>query len=173
MKLKLDLHTHCHEATYLCCSTDEAARRIGAKLRARGIDGLAITDHLEVRWAYSLRDTVKRLFGEEFVIIPGQEVARGNQHIVELYLDGDTTFRFIAHPTNPGWEELLTEAIHGLEVENPHWAIDKEKVKDVAAERGLLLLSNSDAHSLEAVGLYYNTIDLDHLVSLAKGEQLG
>lgn len=167
-KLRLDLHSHCHEATYTTHSTVEAARAIVAAARDRGLDGLAITDHIERKWSFEVRRIVAEEYGDTFLIIPGQEAMRGYHHIVELYLAPDCVFRFMAHPTpGSGWDQQLA-GLHGLEVANPHWLLDVARIKAVAQERGLLLLTNSDAHSLEAIGQYSNVLDPQELLVRAR-----
>ena len=166
--LRLDLHTHCHEATYTTHSTVEAVRAIVATARRRGLDGLAITDHIERKWSFEVRRIVAEEYGDTFLIIPGQEAMRGYHHIVDLYLAPDCVFRFMAHPTpGSGWEHQLA-GLHGLEVANPHWQLDTAKIEAVAQEHGLLLLTNSDAHSLEAIGQYSNELDPQELLVRAR-----
>lgn len=168
-KLRLDLHSHCHEATYQTHTAIEAAHAIVAAGRARELDGLAITDHIERKWAFEVQRIVANEYGESFYIVAGQEAVRRLHHIVELYLAPGCTFRFMAHPV-PGtdWETHL-DGLHGLEVANPHWRLDAERIKEVARERDLLLLSDSDAHSLRAIGQYYNEIDPGELFAKARG----
>lgn len=169
MKLRLDLHTHLHEATFRHFSPEEAAQEIVASLQGKGLDGIAITDHLERRWAFQIKEIVERRYNGRFLIIPGEEVTRRNLHIVELYLEDGSTFRFLAHPpANADLDDPSLGVIHGLEVENGHWTIDGERAREMARRRGLLLLSNSDAHSLGEIGRYFNLIDPRELSARAK-----
>ena len=46
MKLKLDLHTHCWEATGLVAPTIEIVGQIVAAIKAKGLDGIGITGEL-------------------------------------------------------------------------------------------------------------------------------
>jgi len=180
LKLKLDLHTHCHEATKLVTPDAHVVEEIINQVKSRGLDGIAITDHEEMggkRFAFKVVEIFERFFDKEIVIIPGQEIDRLYRgrfitsilHVVELYLPNGSTFRFIAHPGYPAgrWTDYLDD-IHGLELENWSCRIDKEKVKEIARNDGLLLLSNSDAHCLENIGRYYNEIDLQELYSRAR-----
>ncbi len=171
--MKLDLHTHCLEALGLYGSTlptTEMVQRIVSKVKEQGLDGIAITEHSDRHRAFLVRDLVERSFNSEVLIIPGQEVIRFGRHIVELYLPNNSIFRFVPHPGYPykqGWDEYLND-IHGIEIENGNYNIDQDKVWPVAQEYGLLSLSNSDAHSLDKIGLYYNVIEIEELC--ARGE---
>ncbi len=166
--MKLDLHTHCFEATNCSRPDVKVVGKIVARVKERGLDGIAITDHLNKEYAYQVMEIVERSFNNEVIIIPGQEVRRGYYHIVELYLPGNCTFRFIAHPGDFSSPVDDIEEIHGVEIENGISVINTEKVREVAQRHGLLLLSNSDAHSLSDIGKHYNDIDLEKLQSRAR-----
>ena len=169
MKLKLDLHTHCQEATQFAPVDEKTVRKIVEKALERGLDGLAITDHDALKYARRVRQVVEESFDNSIIIIPGQEKRAGDDHVVELYLESDTVFRFIAHPGylfHTNHHQL--DGIHGLEMHNSYWYIDEEKIRAVAADNDLMLLSNSDAHSLADIGRYYNVVDLDELYGRAE-----
>jgi hypothetical protein len=169
--LKLDLHTHIHEATNVAHPDVELVRRIITRINERGLDGIAITEHRDKNYAYQVIEIINRFFANQVIIIPGQEVGEALHHVVELYLPDGSTFRFVAHPENG---ELLERCfkyfnnIHGMEIENGGYHIDKEKVMEIAQRYDLLLLSNSDAHALSDIGRYYNEIDLEELSARAK-----
>ncbi len=173
--MKLDLHTHCLEALGLygrALPSAQMVQRIVNKVKERGLDGIAITEHSDRHRAFLVRDLVERQFNNEVLIIPGQEGVRFGQHLVELYLPDNYVFRFLPHPGYPAgrwWDELL-DGIHGIEIKNGQYAIDQSKALAAAQEYGLLLLSNSDAHNLEEIGLYYNVIEIEELCS--RGELL-
>ena len=158
--MKLDLHTHCHEAVSFADPDIELVRKIVLAVKGRGLDGIAITEHDTSDFAYEVKELVECFFGGEILIIPGQEVREDHHQIVELYLSNNLTFRFVAHPGYISDTYYLLDDIHGLEIENAHYHIDKQKVKKVARRHRLLLLSNSDAHSLSEIGKYYNEIDV-------------
>ena len=170
MKLKLDLHTHCIEATGFAKPDIPLARKIIAIVKARGLDGIAITDHAELgqEFAHQLKEIIDHSFPGEIIIIPGQELRRGLDHMVELFLPGNSTFRFLAHPgssLNP-WADQ-PDGLHGLEIDNGSYFVDKDKVRQLAQRYDLLLLSNSDAHSLSDIGQYYTEISLEELKARA------
>ncbi len=172
--MKLDLHTHCGEATSLYTPTLEIVKKIVEAAKARGLDGIAITEHYNRAYGYKVRDIVEQQLHDEVLIIPGQEIDKGPLHIVVLYLPNDTTFRFVGHPGYPPVKDLASEIddnIHGLEIRNPTHddEIDAALVTRIARERGLLLLSNSDAHFLSDIGKYYTEIELEELCARARG----
>lgn len=165
------------EASNFAHPDARVAERILIKIKEKGLDGIAITDHAELgtKFAYQVKDIVARLFHNETVILIGSEVSRGPYHIVELYLDKNCTFRFIAHPglhslrlLEQEYADYLND-IHGIEIENGNYWIDAEEAKEFACRHALLLLSNSDAHSLVDIGQHYNEIDLEELRFRAKG----
>ena len=160
------------EATRFAHPTVAVVEEIVAAIKAKGLDGVAITDHDSklVHYPYRVKEIVEQHFQNEVLIIPGREINRQVMHVVELFLPGKLTFRFIAHPGYPiskYWDEHL-DGIHGLEINNGMNPINKEKVRELAKKHDLLLLSNSDAHRLEDIGKYYNEIDLEELLDRAR-----
>lgn len=172
MKLKLDLHTHCYEASGFCDPTLDSVEEIVANITAHGLDGIAITDHYNKSFGYKVKDIVERFFNSTVLIIPGQEVEEWPVEIVELYLPCNATFRFVAHPGYPGDFVKNAHGVHGIEIENGghNWHMDKRAIKKVATSCGLLLLSNSDAHYLEDIGRFYNEITLKELYKRANAK---
>ncbi|OIP93037.1 MAG: hypothetical protein AUK24_00720 [Syntrophaceae bacterium CG2_30_49_12] len=92
--------------------------------------------------------------------------------VVELYLPDNATFRFVAHPYHltdfSRYVAAYADELHGVEIENfqHQWEmkqIDKERIEAIAEEYGLMLLTNSDAHSLDNIGRYYNEVALGEL----------
>lgn len=167
--LKLDLHTHCLEAVGFAGADEEVVCRIASAIKSRGLDGIAITDHHKVAFSYKVRDICQRLYGDEIIIIPGQEVDEYPAEVVELHLRPGLVFRFLAHPGYPGSWSGIIDTVSGIEVANAahDWHIDKGVVRSVAKHRRLLRLANSDAHYLEDIGKHYNVISLEELEFLA------
>ncbi len=177
--MKLDLHTHCREATACPNPTPEIVERIITAVKAKGLDGIAVTEHYTHVYACQVREIVHQYFNDEILIIPGKEmdqvflgIEKGLFHLVELYLPDNATFRFIAHPGHPYIRDLgshIDGTIHGLELKNPSHDddMDSEMIKGLAKKHDLLLLTNSDAHSLNDIGHYYNDIDIEELCSRA------
>ena len=171
--MKLDLHTHCHEAMRFTRPTIRVVEQIITVVKEKGLDGIAITDHVNKDYAYQVREIVEQSFGNEIIIIPGQELDRVYQHVIELYLPDNSVFRFIAHPGYPTtyWTNNIAD-IHGVEINNGNYLINQEAVRDLADKHGFILLSNSDAHNLSNIGLYFNEIKLEELCAKANGQDL-
>jgi PHP family Zn ribbon phosphoesterase len=162
--MKLDLHTHCFEMSRFSSPDVKTVGSVVNKVKQQGLDGIAVTEHDDKGIAYEVAKIVEQVFAKEILIIPGREVRRGSRHVVELYLQGGPVFRFLAHPAQLSSlraEDL--DGIHGVEIENGLWHIDREMVDAVAREYRLLKLSNSDAHTLVDIGKHYNDINLDEL----------
>ena len=173
--MKLDLHTHCREATACPDPTPAIVERIVSAVKARGLDGIAVTEHYTESYGYAVREIVHRHFNDEIIIVPGKEIDRvflgidkGLFHLVELYLPGDVTFRFIAHPGHPcisNLESYIDGDIHGIELRNPghDHEMDRAMISDLARRHDLVLLTNSDAHVLDDIGIYHNEIEIEQL----------
>jgi PHP family Zn ribbon phosphoesterase len=171
--MKLDLHTHCGEATCRSAPNRDAVKKIIAAARARGLDGIGITDHYRKAFGFKVKEIVDRCFDGQLLIIPGEEINKGSLHVVLLYLPGGVTFRFVVHPGYPKADDFSTEiddSIHGIEVRNPmhDHEMDKAAIRKVARKHNLLLLRNSDAHSLRDIGKYYNEITIEELCARAR-----
>lgn len=182
--LKLDLHTHCKEATACVNLTQGIAKKIVAAVKKRKLDGIAITDHYGKAFGYEVKDMVDHYLNGKITVIPGQEIDkilpaidRGflHAHIVELYLPGDVTFKFLAHPDR--WDiykldPVTYDSVHGIELKNPNYRyeMDEAKIREVAEKHDLLLLTNSDAHFLSDIGTYYNEIEIEELCARARSK---
>lgn len=149
----------------------EIVGKIIDKIKARGLDGIAVTEHYDKTYGFQVKEIAERHFPGQAIIIPGQEVNVWPVQVVELYLSDKVTFRFLAHPGYPG--ELTASVInglHGIEVENPlhNWHINKQKVREIAEKYNLMLLYDSDAHSLDDIGAVYNEVTLEELFQRAQ-----
>jgi len=143
--------------------------KIVAQIKAKGLDGIAITDHWDKDYGFRVKQIVEESFNNEVLIIPGWEIDVGARQEVELFLPNGATFRFLAHPGYP-MNSYTIENVQGIEIENAlhNWHIDKDRVRALAEEHDLLLLKNSDAHSIEWIGRCYNEIDLEELIARAR-----
>ena len=168
--MKLDLHTHSLEALRTKPTVD-AVQQIIEAVKAKGLDGLGITEHWNKDYGFRAKNILEEHFPGEIVLIPGQEiVTRDHGSVVELYLEGGETFRFIAHPYLK-FSIKNYEGIHGIEIDNEmhNYHIDKELVEEVAVRENLLLMRNSDAHYLDDLGLFCNEESLNELAARAVG----
>lgn len=173
-RLKLDLHVHCFEAIGYCKANLEVVKKIITQMRDRGLDGIAITDHFNQKFAYEVKDIVDDFIGDDVLIIPGREIEEHDVEIIELCLPDKTIFKFIAHPGYPGdCTAVMNKApdVHGIEIKNGghSWHMNEKKIREIAEKFQLLLLSNSDAHYLEDIGRLYNEISLVDLSSRVNG----
>lgn len=174
MKLKLDLHTHPFELPYVPLSkvtSDGILKDVVATVKAKGLDGIAITEHHIKEYGTKAKEIISEYFNNDIIIIPGCEIETSGLQLVELYLPGNVCFRFIPHPIYPSYFSAYNfSQIHGIEIENYQYDqfIDRQKVKALAEEHGLLLLSNSDAHNLADIGRHYNIVEIDDLYLRAK-----
>ncbi|MBI1986960.1 MAG: hypothetical protein HYS70_01255 [Nitrospinae bacterium] len=165
MELKLDLHTHPFEAMGFPPPDEKSVGAIIRAAKAKGLDGIAITEHYSPRYGFRAREIVQRYFPGALLIIPGQETRVGQHEVVELYLDDALTFKFLAHPQSTYGFQRNRYEIQGIEIENflHNDYIDREGALRIAQENGLLLLKNSDAHLLEEIGNLYNCLELEEL----------
>ncbi len=173
--MKLDLHTHCREATASPKPDLDIARRIVTAVKERGLDGIALTDHYSSHFGEEVKRLIDKELNHEITVIPGREVdrmftgkQRGIFHMVELFLPEELIFRFIAHPGHPYVQDLdmiINGDIHGIELKNPSHDrdMDEDTIKRIAEKHNLILLTNSDAHRLRDIGIYHNEIEIEQL----------
>lgn len=171
--MKLDLHTHCGEATCRSVPNRDVVRKIIAAARARRLDGIAVTDHCRKAFGFKVKEIVDQHFNGQLLIIPGEEINKGSAHVVHLYLPGGVTFRLVVHPGYPKGSDFSAEidgSIHGIELRNPlhDHEMDQAAIRKAAGEHNLLLLQNSDAHSLRDIGKYHNEITIEELCARAR-----
>lgn len=170
MKLKLDLHTHCQEATSYRPPTVELVREIVARIKAQGLDGIAITEHNNKDYGFKVKEIVEQYFDSQVLIIPGREVVVSfREEVVELYLPNNSVFRFWAHPGRLGRTLMEIDMIQGIEIDNAfhNWEINKARAQELAEKYDLMMLTNSDAHYLSDIGALYNEISLEELYARA------
>ena len=179
--MKIDLHTHCREATATPHPNLDTVKRIVDAVKKKGLDGIALTDHYTSGFGRAVKRMVDEELKGEITVIPGQEIdfmfsagrERGVIHMVELFLPDELVFRFIAHPGHPYVRDLgarINGDIHGIELKNPSHErdMDEKNIRQVAHDHGLILLTNSDAHRLRDIGTYHNEIELSDLMECVK-----
>lgn len=177
MKIKIDLHTHCLESTGDSIPKIETVKKIVERIKERGLDGIAVTDHDKKDYGFRVKEIVDLHFPGEAIIIPGQEISLHRQHVVELFLDQNAVFRFLAHPFfGSNFDTFLKEEgdkIHGVEIKNGAWQLQEARIEALAEEYNLIIFENSDAHSIREIGYHYNEIDLEELYERCKGTRGG
>jgi hypothetical protein len=182
MKVKLDLHTHVWEASGFAMPTVQHVEHVLSIIRARGLDGIAITDHHHREFADEFKAIVDRHFPGQAIILPGREIEIRPEHdyfneiqVCEIFLDDGSVFTSYCHPGHPGPRVVVLDGMGGIEVENAihRWHIRKDDVKRAAREHDLLELAVSDAHRLEDIGRHFVEIDLEELYRRARRPDAG
>ncbi|MFH2012399.1 MAG: PHP domain-containing protein [Pseudomonadota bacterium] len=176
--MKLDLHTHCMEALDMISHPSiDLVGEIVERIVERGLDGIAITEHYDGDFGFRVKKIVDEYFGSKILIIPGREIAVKEMkwaEMVELFLPDGSTFRFLPHPSSPypGEEgfDYDINLLHGIEIANAlhDRQINKKKVEEISQKYNLIMLKNSDAHTLEDIGSFHTEISLKKLCSLTK-----
>ena len=172
MRVKLDLHTHVWEAFNFQSPTAAMAERVVDKIKDRGIDGIAITDHHNKEFAFQFRELVERHYPGEVIIIPGWEIEvrpaqtpSPNTRLPSFSCQNGGVFRSYCHPGYYSPDIIIEDNIHAIEIDNyiHNWHIRKKQVTEVARTHDLLLLEVSDAHNIENIGLRYTELELEEL----------
>ena len=175
MKIKIDLHTHCLASTGDSIPKPGTVRQIITQIKKQGLDGIAITDHDKKDYGFKVKEVADLHFPGEVIIIPGQEICLHKQHVVELYITDNSVFRFCAHPFfGDNFNEFINreaDNIHGIELKSAAWQLQEDKVREVAKKYDLIMLENSDAHSISEIGLHYNEVDLEDLYRRCNGDR--
>ncbi len=178
--LRLDLHVHTSHSPDAFCPVEEAV----AAAKAKGLDGIAITDHNTIAGLLE----AKKFSKDGFLIIPGIEVSSADCHIVGLGvsrpipkgMSAKETVKSIrrqggiaiaAHPfafgRRPG---LVYKAkFDAIEVLNSRALFFSNPLARRFAERNKIpMIAGSDAHRRDEIGLAYTNIDcaprVDHVL---------
>ncbi len=176
MTVRLDIHTHVGEMFGFQPPTPEIAETVIDRIRAAGLDGIAVTDHWRRDWGLQLHRVVEQHFPNEVIIIPGHEIdvrpassPFDEYHCTELYLPEGRLFRTYCHPGYYTSNIVIEANIHGIEVANSHhdWHIRRAQVERVAETHGLLTFSVSDANVLTEIGAGSTEVDLDEMMRRA------
>ncbi len=169
--LRIDLHVHTTHSTDGHCTL---ARAVEAA-RAKGLNGMAITDHNTIAG----HAEAKKLSSDKFLIIPGVEIASADGHIIGLGikdlipkgLPAGETVRLIkeqggvaiaAHPFELGCKPSLVykakfDAIEGLNARAV--LLGNPLAQRFAAKNKLTMVAGSDAHRCDEIGLAYTLVD--------------
>lgn len=169
--LRLDLHVHTIHSPDGFCSVRAAVEAA----RAKGLNGIAITDHNTVGGHPEAKKFSKR----GFLVIPGVEVSSADCHIVALGvtkliprdLPAKETVKRIreqggvaiaAHPFTLGRKPGLVHKakFDAIEVLNSRALLLSNPLARRFAERHKIpMVAGSDAHFPEEVGLAYTSVD--------------
>lgn len=183
---RYDLHVHTEHSRDGFGSIAEAVRAA----RARGLNGIAITDH----------DTVDgnleaaKIGPDDFVVIPGIEVSSKDGHILGLgvsepiprglsatetvaSIKGQGGLAIAAHPFGLGRRVGIASKakFDAIEVFNSRTYLGNRLAYRFAERNGLPMVAGSDAHHPDEIGLAGVTINCEPkidviLESIAEGE---
>jgi len=174
----LDLHVHTSHSIDGLCSVDDVV----AAAKAKGLDGIAITDHNSIAG----HPEAKKLSKGGFLVIPGVEVASADGHIVGLgireliprdlpaketveRIRGQGGIAIAAHPfalgRRPG---LLYKAkFDAIEVLNSRaFFISNPLARRFAERNKIPMIAGSDAHHRDEIGLAYTNVDCEPKIEL-------
>jgi predicted metal-dependent phosphoesterase TrpH len=171
---KIDLHVHTKERSE--CAHASEDEQVQAAIAA-GLDAIAITDHhkfvplarlVELNHQYApfrifsgIEVTVE---GEDFLVLGIRDPMLERQDWLyrdfHPWVQSRGGYLAWAHPYRyksnlyTALEQLIP---HAIEVHSPNTAPDDEdRIRELAARLRVPLLSNSDAHTPERLGRYYN-----------------
>jgi len=177
--MKIDLHVHSKGLS--ACATIDEETQIEAAIKA-GLDGLAFTNHerllppaqlkaLNQRYApFKIFTGIEIQADDEDWLVIGvhdRRLEKQNWRYPNLWklvreLGG---FLILAHPyrystrIHADFGTLPPDAIEAASINTP--GQQETKIRTLAAEFGLLPMTNSDAHHLGQIGSYYNQIQAE------------
>lgn len=185
MRHRFDLHLHSFYSSDAAASPEELI----ASARARGLSGIAITDHDTCEAHAYLREAgLERKDGlpvEDFLVVPGVEVSTADGHLLCIGtllppLHGQPAAAVVraihdmggvavpAHPYDRWRSGIRPEVLDSLEIgaiEVFNAAVSSrsynEQALRYAQRRGLSMTASSDAHHASAVGVSCTSFDLE------------
>lgn len=175
--MKLDLHVHSSERSKCARSTDEEQVRAAI---AAGLEGFFFTDHnrfippdklASLNQQFSpfqiFRGIEITCTGEDFLVlgVPDADLERDDWQYTDLhrFVRERNGFIALAHPFRyrdfiaVDCEDYRPDAIEICSVNTPVTA--RTRISDLAKAWNIPTLSNSDAHSTERLGTYFNILD--------------
>jgi len=166
------LDLHCHTSWSFDCSMDPA--KVARLARARGLDGIAITDHNEIGGALEVR----RAAAGDLLVIVGEEIDTAAGDVIGLFLQekidafdpleairaihGQGGVAVLPHPfaKTASIDERVARALDACEGFNARHSKEalveggpvEDRVARLAREYDLALTAGSDAHFAREVG---------------------
>ncbi len=179
--MKLDIHIH-------SCYSDgvNTPKEIVKQAKKIGLDGIAITDHDEIKGSIA----ASKYNSGDFIVIPGVEISAKEGHInclgatpvMEQYLPSEEVIERIhegggiaiaVHPYDRfrmGVGDLVYKLkFDAIETHNGHTLASTRDMKQVAKEIKLPQVGGSDAHCLGEIGNICVEVDNDPIESILKG----
>jgi predicted metal-dependent phosphoesterase TrpH len=174
--MKYDLHVHTSRYSLCAASSPEAVCRTAIQ---RGLKGIALTEH-EVWWPAAEYEALRRQFpqltifhGVEYAIPEGHFLVflPNPRHYLPYLNDLQSLFTAVrplggiliwAHPfrydrSEPSWLHHMPPDAMEVASSNMSHAV-QSLARQVAEQRRITALQNSDAHQVRSVGRYYNEI---------------
>jgi predicted metal-dependent phosphoesterase TrpH len=177
--MKIDFHVHTAERS--TCATSLESEQIETAI-AQGLDAIAITDHHRLLRQYELLALNQKY--KPFRILPGIEITADHEDWLVLGLSDSALERLnwayadlyryvrskngliiLAHPYRYRPEisaDLKQFVPDGIEIHSVN--IRKElvpRIQNLADQFNIPTLSNSDAHSTQMLGQYFNIFDCE------------
>jgi predicted metal-dependent phosphoesterase TrpH len=183
---RFDLHVH----SYFSADAASAPEELIETARARGLSGIAITDHDTCEaHEYLIEKGLERLDGQPahgFLVVPGVEVSTADGHLLCVgatlsVMRGEPAAKVVkaiedcggvAIPPHPydrwraGIREEILDSLDLKAIEVFNAAAKKEYNEQAlayATGRGLSMTASSDAHHASAVAVSSTAFDLDDL----------
>ncbi|MBN2517595.1 MAG: PHP domain-containing protein [Candidatus Altiarchaeota archaeon] len=182
-----DLHIH---SKYSKFDSVSEVKDIVARAKRIGLDGIAVSDHNEIKGALEALS----YSSDDFMVIPATEVSSADGHIVALGvkeiverdLPAKETIELIhsaggiaiaAHPYDKfrhGVKDLCWKLdFNAIEI-NGHCLVGNSQARRIAREKGKPLVGGSDAHAISGIGSITTKVDAkdvdDLLGKISKGE---
>jgi len=177
--MKIDLHVHSKGLS--ACATVDEETQIQTAIKA-GLNGLAFTNHerllppaqvkaLNQRYApFKIFTGIEIQADDEDWLVIGvhdRRLEKQNWRYSNLWklVREIGAFLVLAHPyrystrIHADFSTLPPDAIEAASINTP--AQQETKIRTLAAEFGLLALTNSDAHHLGQIGSYHNQIQAE------------
>jgi len=176
--MKIDFHVHTKERS--ACGRASEEEQIRAAMAA-GLDAVVFTDHHRLVPEERLKELNDRY--TPFKILSGIEINTNGEDVLVLGLQDVALesskwaysdlhafvrehggFIILAHPfryhpqVNIEVERFTPDALEVHSVNTPVAA--KDRIRELASHLEIPLLCNSDAHSTDSLGAYYNVLEM-------------
>jgi len=172
--LKIDLHVHSNRS-----DSQSTVKEVISKAREKGLDGIAITDHMRMTPLGLISET------DSFLVVPGMEVETMEGHVLVLgirkmpkrglslaevvsWARREEGVTVVAHPSVPGFtapeqiiERAQPDAIETLNALVPFERYN-QRGRRIAERLMLPQTGGSDSHRSATVGDAYTVVDAAH-----------
>jgi predicted metal-dependent phosphoesterase TrpH len=173
--MKLDIHIHSSYSNDGTASPTEILKHA----KKKNLDGIAITDHNEIKGSLKLWEGNKG--HSDFLVIPGMEVSTSEGHVLALGISQPVPkelspketiekvedlggLAVVSHPyrfwSGMGEENVRKSGFEAIEVANSR-SLKKENIRatKLARELGCGMTGGSDCHTLDHLGDAYTVIN--------------